>query len=108
MSVRPLAVLRTIGSREYRNRANIAVAWPRPSRSWSGTTAATAGARIATPISHPALGEIEILRNATQIEGVSGRIRRPAPEAGEHSDEILLELGLESAEIEALRAAEII
>jgi len=63
---------------------------------------------IATPISHPALGEIEILRNATQIEGVSGRIRRPAPEAGEHSDEILLELGLESAEIEALRAAEII
>lgn len=63
---------------------------------------------IATPLRHPAVGEIEILRNATRIEGVPGHIRRPAPEAGEHSDEILAEHGLEPAEIEALRAAEVI
>ncbi len=63
---------------------------------------------IATPITHPSVGEIEILRNATRIEGVSGRIRRPAPEAGEHTNEILREFGLEPSEIEALRSAEIV
>jgi formyl-CoA transferase len=63
---------------------------------------------IATPITHPSVGEIEILRNATRIEGISGRIRRPAPEAGEHTSEILREFGLDSSEIEALRSAAII
>ena len=63
---------------------------------------------IATPVVHPALGEIEILRNATRMKGVPDEIRRPAPEAGEHTTEILRELGLEPDEIEALRAAEVI
>ncbi|MBJ18275.1 MAG: CoA transferase [bacterium] len=58
---------------------------------------------IATPVTHPILGEIEILRNATHLEGVSSDIRRPAPEPGEHSDEILREFGLAGAEIDSLR-----
>ena len=63
---------------------------------------------VATPITHPRVGEIKILRNATHLEGVSSAIRRPAPEAGEHSDEILREFGLADAEIDSLRESEII
>ncbi len=59
--------------------------------------------RIATPVEHPVVGEIEILRNATHLEGVSSEIRRPAPEPGEHTNEILREFGLDDAEIARLR-----
>lgn len=59
---------------------------------------------VATPIEHPSLGRIEIVRNATTIEGVPSAIRRHAPEAGEHSDEILRELGLSTEEIDRLRS----
>ena len=64
--------------------------------------------RIATPVSHPTLSEIEILRNATTLEGVAGEIRRPAAEPGEHADEILRQFGLGDGEIDALRSNEII
>ncbi len=63
---------------------------------------------IATPIAHPRVGEIEILRNATQLEGVPGDIRRPAPEPGEHTEEVLRQFGLEDDEIARLRADEVI
>lgn len=58
---------------------------------------------IASPVDHPRVGRIEVVRNATHLEGVSGAIRRPAPEAGEHTDAILAEFGLDEAEIDALR-----
>jgi len=63
---------------------------------------------VAAPVNHPIVGEIEILRNATHLEGVSSEIRRPAPEPGEHSDEILREFGLADTEIDSLRTNEII
>jgi formyl-CoA transferase len=63
---------------------------------------------IATPVDHPVLGRIEILRNATRIEGVPDEIRRPAPEAGEHADEILRQFGLVDAEIAELRTNQVI
>jgi formyl-CoA transferase len=59
---------------------------------------------VAAPVTHPQLGEIEILRNATHLEGVPDDIRSPAPRAGEHSDAILAELlGLAGDEIAGLR-----
>jgi formyl-CoA transferase len=58
---------------------------------------------IATPVEHPAVGEINIVRNATNIEGVAGVVRRPSPEAGEHSGEILAQFGLGADEIAQLR-----
>jgi crotonobetainyl-CoA:carnitine CoA-transferase CaiB-like acyl-CoA transferase len=60
---------------------------------------------VAAPVNHPSAGDIEIVRNATNIEGVPGDIRRPSPEIGEHSDEILTQFGLSPEEIAALRAA---
>ncbi|MAG30237.1 MAG: formyl-CoA transferase [Deltaproteobacteria bacterium] len=63
---------------------------------------------IAAPVSHPAVGDIDVVRNATNIEGIPGDIRRPAPEAGEHTDEILRQFGLDEAEIDALRTNEVI
>jgi len=63
---------------------------------------------VATPVTHPAVGPIEIVRNATTLEGVPGEIRRPSPEAGEHTDEILRQFGLSDADIDELRSNEII
>jgi len=55
---------------------------------------------MAVPVAHPAAGEIRILRNATRIAGQPDAIRRPSPERGEHSAEILREHGFDDAEIE--------
>jgi len=63
---------------------------------------------VATPTTHPKVGHIEIVRNATNLEGVPGEIRRPSPEAGEHSDEILRQFGLSDTEIKGLRSNEVI
>ncbi|CAM9420204.1 unnamed protein product [Discosporangium mesarthrocarpum] len=63
---------------------------------------------IATPVHHPVVGEIEILRNATHLEGVSSDIRRPAPEHGEHTTEILRQFGFDENEIARLRDDDVI
>lgn len=63
---------------------------------------------IATPVTHPTVGPIEIVRNATNLDGVSGEIRRASPLPGEHADEILRQFGLDDTEIETLRADSII
>lgn len=58
---------------------------------------------VAAPIEHPTAGPIEIVRNATNIVGVPGDIRRPSPEPGEHSDDILTRFGWSQEEIAELR-----
>lgn len=63
---------------------------------------------IAAPVTHPGAGDIEVIRNATNLEGVSSAIRRPSPERGEHSDEILAEFGLSPSEIARLQEASVI
>lgn len=57
---------------------------------------------MAKPVHHPNEGEIEILRNATNIFGVSNEIREPSPLKGEHSKEILEEFGFDESEIATL------
>jgi crotonobetainyl-CoA:carnitine CoA-transferase CaiB-like acyl-CoA transferase len=57
---------------------------------------------MATPIHHPQVGDIEIVRNPTTLVGVSNKVRRHAPTAGEHSAEILAEFGISDSEIKQL------
>ena len=42
---------------------------------------------------HPTYGRIEILNNPVQLSDASSTVRRPAPEFGQHTEEILLEYG---------------
>ena len=59
---------------------------------------------IATPVSHPELGEIRVIANAARPTRTPPQVAAPLPAAGAHNDEILGELGYDAAQIEALRA----
>ncbi len=63
---------------------------------------------VAAPVHHSIAGDIEIIRNATRIEGVPDDIREPSPLAGEHTTTILTELGFDRPEIDALIAKGVI
>ena len=58
---------------------------------------------IAVPLEHPALGTIELVGQPAHLERTPAQLRHTAPEAGEHNDEILAELGLRTGEISELR-----
>ena len=57
---------------------------------------------LARAIDHPQLGRIQILGPSVTLSRSPGTIRTPTPEKGEHSDEILRELGMSTEEIRRL------
>ena len=65
---------------------------------------------ISKPLDHPSLGPMGLIRTPINMPDIPGasEIRQPAPELGQHSDEVLAELGLDGAEISGLREAGII
>jgi crotonobetainyl-CoA:carnitine CoA-transferase CaiB-like acyl-CoA transferase len=54
---------------------------------------------------HPLAGRMRQTRPAARFDRTPAGIRRPAPALGEHTDEVLGEIGLASAEISALHRA---
>ena len=58
---------------------------------------------MAVPVRHPALGEIELVGQPFTLTRTPSEIRSATPECGEHTDEILHELGCRDAEIADLR-----
>ena len=52
---------------------------------------------------HPTLGRIETLGSAVKLSKTPLTPGRPAPMLGEHTDEVLLEVGFEASEVEAFR-----
>ncbi len=55
-------------------------------------------------VEHPALGSLEILRNAVRMTDGPATVRTPSPDAGAHTDEVLAGLGYTAAEVDRLRA----
>jgi crotonobetainyl-CoA:carnitine CoA-transferase CaiB-like acyl-CoA transferase len=52
---------------------------------------------------HPLAGRMREPRPAARFDRTPARIRRPAPALGEHTDELLAEVGYSAEEIAALR-----
>ncbi len=67
-----------------------------------------AASEIIVETDHPAAGRLRQARPAARFEATPSAIRRGAPQLGEHSQEILAEIGLTAAEIAALGAAGVI
>ena len=63
---------------------------------------------MSRPVEHPALGTLNVLRHATNLSGTPKMAYRPAPELGEHTDEVLREFKFSDDEIEALRKGNIV
>jgi crotonobetainyl-CoA:carnitine CoA-transferase CaiB-like acyl-CoA transferase len=59
-------------------------------------------------VDHPARGRIDLVRNAVRMTGAAGTVRAPAPDPGDHTDDVLTDLGYAPAEIEKLRADRVI
>ena len=60
---------------------------------------------IARPVTHPALGDIRVVGEPGTLSRTPAGVATPTPDAGEHNDEILGELGYDAARIASLRAA---
>ena len=60
---------------------------------------------VVQEIEHPRLGRMKVTRNPVLLDHDGPDIARPAPMLGEHSAEILRELGYDAAGIDALVSA---
>ncbi len=63
---------------------------------------------LSAKVQSPELGEIEIQNTPYQLSRTPGGPRTAAPERGQHTDEVLAELGLSAGDIRALRAARVV
>jgi crotonobetainyl-CoA:carnitine CoA-transferase CaiB-like acyl-CoA transferase len=64
--------------------------------------------RIKRSVTHPRLGELDLVAQPCQITGYDRDIRTATPDLGEHNNEILGSLGYSEAEIERLKASRVI
>jgi crotonobetainyl-CoA:carnitine CoA-transferase CaiB-like acyl-CoA transferase len=60
---------------------------------------------VVQEIEHPRLGTMKVTRNPVLLDHDGPDIARPAPMLGEHSEEILRELGYDGAAIQELAAS---
>ena len=58
---------------------------------------------MAASVSHPLLGHLSLVKNPVNMPGVPDVVYTATPERGQHTEAVLIESGLTSAEIAALR-----
>jgi crotonobetainyl-CoA:carnitine CoA-transferase CaiB-like acyl-CoA transferase len=63
---------------------------------------------VATTVKSPKLGEIRIVNQAVTLSRTPARMASAPPEVGEHTDEVLKELGYDKAAIDGLRQKKIV
>ncbi|MBZ5610291.1 MAG: CoA transferase [Acidobacteriia bacterium] len=63
---------------------------------------------LAAPMTHPRLGETEVVNSPINLSGVAKGVRTPTPEAGEHTSEVLRWAGLTDQEIDDMRSKGVI
>jgi formyl-CoA transferase len=59
-------------------------------------------------VKSPKLGEVRIVNQAVKLSRTPARMAVAPPEVGEHTDEILKDLGYDKAAIDALRQKKIV
>jgi crotonobetainyl-CoA:carnitine CoA-transferase CaiB-like acyl-CoA transferase len=60
---------------------------------------------IFTSVEFPGLGRVPVAATPVKLHATPGTIRRPPPALGQHTDEILHELGFSKSEIETLKTS---
>ncbi len=63
---------------------------------------------VAAEVSHPRLGRFRILNQAARLSRTPAAVKTPTPDVGQHTDEILAELGYRPEEISELRASKVV
>lgn len=64
--------------------------------------------KMAVPCPHPARGDVELVNEPLTLSRTPGKVEHPAPDRGQHTEEILVEFGLDAAEIEKLKSERIV
>jgi len=68
----------------------------------------TAARRMVETVAHPTIGDLKMLGIPFKFSDTPAAVRRPPPLLGEHSDEVLGELGMDAAAIAKLRSEKIV
>jgi crotonobetainyl-CoA:carnitine CoA-transferase CaiB-like acyl-CoA transferase len=63
---------------------------------------------ITRHVQHKTLGDLEVVGQAIELSRTPWSVRTASPEPGEHTDEVLRELGLGDAEIAGLRERKVV